>query len=133
MIRLLWQNLIQADEQLGGEERHKGKQIPPQKKFFLWYFTIMCKLKSILPVLISPVTNLLSRVPQVFFFNQTYVVETLQHFGILEFSEEEIQVPSPLYQHLCHHGLYICNIYKICVSQISMKYNAQEMSEFPSQ
>ena len=29
---------------------------------------------------------------QVFFFNQTYVVETLQHFGILEFSEEEIQV-----------------------------------------
>lgn len=27
-----------------------------------------------------------------FFFNQTYVVETLQHFGILEFEEEEIQV-----------------------------------------
>ena len=31
---------------------------------------------------------------QVFFFNQTYVVETLHHFGILEFSEEEIQVCS---------------------------------------
>jgi len=42
---------------------------------------------------------------KVFFFNQTYVVETLQHFGILEFSEEEIQT-------IC--GIFDSNAFESC-------------------
>jgi len=42
---------------------------------------------------------------KVWFFNQTYVVETLQHFGVLEFSEEEIQT-------VC--GIFDSNAFESC-------------------
>ena len=53
-----------------------------------------------------------------FFFNQTYVVETLQHFGILEFSEEEIQVPTHILAFARPKALYIQYLQDMRVSDI---------------
>ena len=61
----------------------------------------------------------LRRGTKVFFFNQTYVVDTLQHFGVLEFSEEEIQVflsslssVHALHQTVC--GILDSNAFESC-------------------
>ena len=53
-----------------------------------------------------------------FFFNQTYVVETLQHFGILEFSEEEIQVPTHISAFTQPKALYMQYLQDMCLSDI---------------
>lgn len=86
----------------------------------VYYFVTILRclwLKERDPEQWSAVNRLMSnldmrRSTKVFFFNQTYVVETLQHFGIHEFSEEEIQTACGIFDsnafESCENGRVPC-------------------------
>ena len=65
----------------------------------VYYFLTVLRclwLRDARPDLWEAVTSLVSNTAQrrgtkVFNFNQTYVVDTLEHFGVTQFSQQEIQ------------------------------------------